>query len=202
MTLYTSDTDIKNRSNKHIVVDSFEVIDEKSVEEEKQGTYLSGTIFPDKSQDILRIALIYMAVSAALGIFGAVYEIFSHGVFSYYMIYAFAIPAILGMIPYMTKYVLDLRNRTGRQHKSTARRYLAGLYHAGIGTLTIGSIMKGVLDIYGTTNRLLLVYPLIGAALIIAALVPEIKGRFTGEEKTVRTHSGRRAPKEQIVEFR
>ena len=32
--------------------------------------------------------------------FGAVYERFSHEVYSYYMIYAFAIPLVMGALPY------------------------------------------------------------------------------------------------------
>ena len=40
---------------------------------------------------------------------------------------------------------------------------LAGkLYHSGIAALTVGSIVRGVLDIYGTTNALADYYWIIG----------------------------------------
>lgn len=42
----------------------------------------------------------YLAVTAACVLLGAVYETFSHGVFSYYMIYAFAFPLAGGVIPF------------------------------------------------------------------------------------------------------
>ena len=45
------------------------------------------------------------------------------------------------------------------------------LYHAAMATLTTGSIIKGVLDIYGTTNRLLIGYAAAAAILIIAAAI-------------------------------
>ena len=59
---------------------------------------------------------------------------------------------------------------------------------AFIVTLTAGSLLKGVLDIYGTTNRLLIAYPV--AALLILAFMaaaalkqsgklPQIKGKET-----------------------
>ena len=41
-----------------------------------------------------KITLIYFVLSIFCAFFGAVYEWFSHGVFSYYMIYAFAVPLL------------------------------------------------------------------------------------------------------------
>ena len=41
-----------------------------------------------------------IAASIFLAFFGAIYELFSHEVYSYYMIYAFAIPLVLGAVPY------------------------------------------------------------------------------------------------------
>ena len=117
----------------------------------------------------LRTSIVYLAVSIALAIFGAVYEVFSHGVFSFYMIYAFMIPLIGGTVPYMAAYLAA--RRAGTSAKVAALRKGSGLYHAGIATLTIGSIMKGVLDIYGTTNILIVVYPAAGAILLIAAVI-------------------------------
>ena len=38
--------------------------------------------------------------SVFFALFGAIYEQFSHQVYSYYMIYAFALPLILGALPW------------------------------------------------------------------------------------------------------
>ena len=42
---------------------------------------------------------------------------------------------------------------------------------SGIAALTVGSIFRGVLDIYGTTNRLVIVYPVVGGTLLAAGLI-------------------------------
>ena len=42
----------------------------------------------------------YAAVSAFMLLFGAVYEYFSHGVFSAFMVYAFLIPLLGGYLPF------------------------------------------------------------------------------------------------------
>lgn len=122
----------------------------------------------------IRISMIYMLVSIFVAFFGAVYEHFSFGVYSFYMIYAFAFPLIGGALVYLIKQMRDNglganKNRTGGVMISET------LYHSAIATFTIGSIMKGVLDIYGTTNRLLIVYPVIGAVLLISAVVLRIR---------------------------
>ena len=39
-------------------------------------------------------------------------------------------------------------------------------WNSGLAALTIGSIFKGVLDIYGTTNKLIAVYPIAAAVLL------------------------------------
>ena len=103
----------------------------------------------------------YLVAAVVLAVAGAVYEYFSHGVYSHYMIYAFMIPLVMGCMPYL----LDSRGIM-----KTAGP-VAGLFlNAAIVTLSVGSIIKGILEIYGTTNRLTFVYAPLGAAMIIASL--------------------------------
>ena len=96
------------------------------------------------------------------GLLGAVYERFSHEVYSYYMIYGFAVPLVLGVLPYG---LLALG-----EHRLPGEMALR-FWNCGIITLTLGCIFRGVLDIYGTTNRLLIVYPAAGALLLAAGIV-------------------------------
>lgn len=119
-----------------------------------------------KRKRILKTALIYFAVSLFCVLFGAVYEIFSHGVYSYFMIYAFLIPLAGGALPWLLM-VFSLCGRDRRLPKTAVQT----LYHCGIISLTVGSLMTGVLNIYGTTNRLTSVYWAAGAALILSALI-------------------------------
>ena len=116
----------------------------------------------------LKISVIYLGIAVFLAFFGAVYEYFSHGVYSYYMIYAFAIPLVGGTLPYLISYIRKLK--AGTQKVAFGTDVSAALGHAAVATLTIGSIIKGVLDIYGTTNHLIVVYPATGVMLIIASI--------------------------------
>lgn len=109
--------------------------------------------------------LILYDLSAALLciLFGAVYERFSHGVYSYGMIYAFVFPLVLGVLP------LFLIEAFSAPYPP---RFCRSVYHAGIAALTVGSIVSGVLEIYGTTSPLVTVYWVLGAALTMFAAVP------------------------------
>ena len=180
---------------------------------------------------MIRYSFIYLAAAVFCALFGAVYEIFSHGVFSFFMIYAFAFPLVLGAVPMLwmglriaksaeeketpmgfeTDTAEDLwfgpytaeegagtrLQRMGREEESSdsvedSVEYRLNsrenspeadrLFHlpgsleltawaSGIAALTVGSIFRGVLDIYGTTNRLVIVYPVVGGTLLAAGLI-------------------------------
>lgn len=111
---------------------------------------------------MLKHSLRYLIVSIFLAVFGGVYEIFSHEVYSYYMIYAFAIPLILGALPSL---IIALKG------KKQPSRLTAHLWAFGISALTVGSVFNGVLAIYGTTNNLIYVYPVAGGIFILSGLI-------------------------------
>ena len=123
-------------------------------------------ISDNKKRQAVRIAGNYIAASLFCALFGAVYELFSHEVYSYSMIYAFAIPLAGGALPFLAIAMGHIRRFPGRISRS--------LYHAAITTFTIGSIMKGVLEIYGTTSALLPVYWIAGGLLIAGAVALNI----------------------------
>lgn len=108
----------------------------------------------------------YFIISIFVLIFGFIYEQFSHHVYSKYMMYAYLFPFLMGTfiygIIYKTK-VNDLLSMVGMN-----------LYNASILTLTLGSIMEGVLEIYGTTNRLVSYYLIIGVVLLVLSLLIQI----------------------------
>ncbi len=119
-----------------------------------------------KKKRTLKIALTYLVAALFCVLFGAVYELFSHGVYSYFMIYAFLIPLVGGTLPWLLM-SFSLCKRNLRIPETIPQT----LYHCGIIALTVGSLMTGVLNIYGTTNRLISVYWFTGAALILSALI-------------------------------
>lgn len=105
-------------------------------------------------------------------LFSFIYELFSHGVYSPYMIFAGALPLLLGA------FVSLLFLVTG--HSMPGRR-THELWCCGIATLTVGCYLKGALEIYGTTNRLTAIYPFAGVFLLAAAMVCYLVGYFHEE---------------------
>ena len=114
------------------------------------------------SKSPLRIARNYAIIALICLVIGIVYEIFSHGVWSVFMIGAFAIPLILGVIPNLV---------IGFGNLKTPDMASETLYACGIATLTLGSMLKGALDIFGTTNTLLDYYWMVGGAFTLLGII-------------------------------
>ncbi len=106
---------------------------------------------------------IYIIVSLVCILFAMIYESFSHGVISNFMIYAFTIPLILGVGVNYIIYFLKINKLPNKFENRT--------YNAGIATLTIGSIIEGVLQIYGTTNSKVYVYLIVGLILLTSSII-------------------------------
>ena len=113
----------------------------------------------------------YLVASLACAVFSLVYEFFSHGVVSLWMVALFSYPLLLGMIPAVICACAHVRE------SHLARQ----LWACGVITLAMGSCLRGVLEIYGTTSELILPYPAAGVGLLALALVAqvvcEVRGR-------------------------
>ena len=156
--------------------------------------YTSDTEYRNESRkgaaDPLRSGTAYLIASMIVAAAGWLYELFSHGVYSNYMIYSFMVPLACGALPDILAATRGCRSikRSGCARAAHATHDAApcaapALRLAAVVTLTAGSLIKGVLDIYGTTNRLLVIYPVIGLALAIAALAAYIwQNRAANEE--------------------
>lgn len=118
---------------------------------------LSTSDIKKSRKEIEKLVFTYLLVTLFCAAFGAVYEWFSHEVYSYYMLYAFMIPLLGGILPFycMLHFQIRIPGRTARR-----------LHHFGISTLTVGCIFWGVLEIYGTTNRLAIVYFIVGGMFL------------------------------------
>ena len=124
----------------------------------------------------IKTGIKYFAASVVIAAAAAVYGLFSHGVYSYFMTYAFMIPLLAGALPHL----LTAMKEAGQKEEKTAEKEkkpsgfanildVSDAQLAFVATLTAGSLLKGALDIYGTTNRLLIIYPVI--ALLILVLI-------------------------------
>ena len=115
----------------------------------------------------MKKSLIYLGVSVFVFIFGQIYEYFSHGVYSSYMMYAFLIP----FIGLLNNLIL----------KRTVSDNVTLPWKCGISTLSAGSIYKGVLEIYGTSGTFEIVYLIIGSIFCVMSAV-FLAGRKTRKD--------------------
>jgi hypothetical protein len=109
----------------------------------------------------------YLIFSSLCLVFACIYEMFSHQVYSMFMIFSFLIPLIMGV----GVYALLVKKHFLVNNISNS------LYKMSLYTFTFGSIMKGVLDIYGTTNSKLVIYWIVGGIMLVAAIVWQIINR-------------------------
>ena len=106
-----------------------------------------------------------MLVVMGIAVFGMIYEHFGHGVYSNYMIYAFLIPLVFSLLPAFLIYAF------GRLQLSNLSKTL---WDSGTAFLTAGSIMKGILDIYGTSNDKIIFYPIVAGLFFVSAVVTHV----------------------------
>ena len=115
----------------------------------------------------LSLAAKYLFATIFCAVFGAIYEHFSFGVYSGCMVYAFGFPLLLGVLPFFLR---GLKGSRGMKK----RRWSENFWHAGVATLTVGSVVKGVLDIYGTDSPYVIWYGIIGVSLFMIVMVDAI----------------------------
>lgn len=176
------------------------------------------------ADNMLHDAFLYLIAGIACAAFGLIYELFSHEVYSFYMIYAFLIPLLPGALLNLVivwlavkkEKQLRIREAAARSAVNAASadvrntgdgaaqravdaefeededaryelsnepktpvsrgvffpgRFTRHAWNSGLAALTAGSLFKGVLDIYGTTNKLIVVYPIAAAVLLFGAVV-------------------------------
>jgi len=115
-----------------------------------------------RAKPLINSIYINLGIAIFVALFGAIYEMFSHEVYSYYMIYAFGIPLVLGVLCPVLTPVLFKRFPHG---------FESALWNLSIVTLTVGSILKGIVDIYGSDNQKLIFYPITGCILALLAVI-------------------------------
>lgn len=120
-------------------------------------------MFEDNKLIAKKTGIIFFGFSIFCIVFAAIYEIFSHQVYSAYMIGAFLYPLLGGSIPMAIFYKMK-----GAFFPNILARYG---YYSGIATLTVGSIFQGVLEIYGTTNTLSAIYWYVGIGLVAFGII-------------------------------
>ncbi|WP_455031157.1 hypothetical protein [Oribacterium sp.] len=107
-------------------------------------------------------------------VFAKIYGIFSHGVSSAFMSYAFLLPLSLIFLPKLLNLCtgnllwngsLDIEEEGRKLFLSSLASFL---WKSGVAVLTVGSLYKGVLDIYGTSGSFEWVYLVVGIVTLAA----------------------------------
>lgn len=115
------------------------------------------------SKNVMRTLFIYVGVTLFIGLFSAIYEINSHNVYSASMVFAFRYPLVLGVGMYLAMRFLPTDKVPGMVP--------ATIYHFGVAMATVRSIFIGVLEIYGTTNRIMVaIYTIIALIFLIVGV--------------------------------
>ena len=107
----------------------------------------------------LRIAAHYLIAGAGCALFAFIYAQFSHGVYSPFMTYLFAIPLLGGALV-----ALGLHAFKARPLPRTCRQAWALM----LASLCLASCLRGIFEIAGTSSPLLIVY--LAAAVVFAAI--------------------------------
>ena len=93
-------------------------------------------------------------------LFHLVYHQFSHGVSSDWMTFAWTIPLAGGIVSCLVR-------RSGRG----GNRLAFNAWNSGLAALTLGAILRGVMEIAGTESGLILIFWILGTVFLIAAPV-------------------------------
>ena len=99
----------------------------------------------------MKKSLIYLGISVFVFIFGQIYEYFSHGVYSSYMMYAFLIPFIGLFIPSLLNNLIL---------KRTVSDNVTLPWKCGIATLSVGSTLLKKAKILSDT-RYYIIYTIV-----------------------------------------
>ncbi len=87
---------------------------------------------------------VYLPVTVFCLLFFLIYDRFSHGVRSDYMTFLFVPPLVLGLLP---SAVVRLFPAIPKQPAVSA-----DLYHAGVASVTVSFLLRGIFEIAGTSS--------------------------------------------------
>ncbi len=92
-----------------------------------------------------------------------VYSLFSHGVTSPYMTLLFLFPLVLGVLPAVFCLMFKKKVQT--------HFFATHLYHTGVISLALSSILRGIFDIAGTSSIYQTALMIIGGLLLISGFI-------------------------------
>ena len=124
-----------------------------------------------KSIKARKTAISYGAVTISCILFAKIYGLFGHGVTSSAMSLMFLFPLLGGLLPFLLLWLIGLPKMQD-ENADPARlanqyRFFYNSYNSGVATLTVGSLLSGILEIAGTASPYLIAFT-IGGWLMLA----------------------------------
>jgi len=118
------------------------------------------------SRQIRKTVIVYLILTAVAIAVANIYAQFSHGVRSAAMTLMFLYPLLGGAVFYFTLGLIVPRISDRRNY-----RLYYNIYNSSIAVLTVGSLLKGILDIAGTASGYVLLFQVAGWGGAAAGLV-------------------------------
>jgi len=118
------------------------------------------------SRQIRKTVIVYLILTAVAIAVANIYVQFGHGVRSAAMTLMFLYPLLGGALFYFTLGLIIPRISDRRNY-----RLFYNIYNSGIAVLTVGSLLKGILDIAGTASGYVQLFQVAGWAGAAAGLV-------------------------------
>lgn len=123
----------------------------------------------------IKTTIIYVIITIICVVINYVYSFFGHGVSSDSMTYMFLYPLIGGVAVFGLCAMFNIKAKS---------RIAYNLYNSGIAALTVGSMLKGVFDIAGTSSGYLAIYTFGGGALCLIGIVGFAFSAFKSNTKS------------------
>jgi hypothetical protein len=120
----------------------------------------------DHNWQLRKTVLVYLILTLTAIAVNNIYALFGHGVHSASMTWMFLYLLIGGGIGYflMERFIPGVVNAGGYQ-------LFFNLYNSGLATLTVGSFLKGILEIAGTNSPYTIVFYITGGLFTAAGLI-------------------------------
>lgn len=119
-----------------------------------------------RKHPLIKTAAVYLAAAVSAILINKIYSLFGHGVSSVAMTYMFLYPLAGGAAAYLLLALL-----WPGLNRFAGFRMVYNLYNSGIAVLTVGSMLKGILEIAGTASPYIKFYYIAGYALAGAGLL-------------------------------
>ena len=127
-----------------------------------------------KKLQIIKIMSVYLSVAILCIVINKIYAAFGHGVSADAMTWMFLYPLMGGILFFPLSGIM-----IPRISQFSGFRTFSNIYNSGVATLTVGSFLRGIMDIAGTSSRYVIIYYQIGWFLIGCSIILQTVHKYS-----------------------